>query len=135
MRVVHCYGQTPARQEAIDAFYAQRRDSGAQGEPPEYDRYEKGRDWQPTTCGRRAAAVDVVSPSDFAALVNHTNPDVDMDTLDGTGYEALPYQDGTAPLDAEPCGSCKEAAPLSWSFLFYAGDEDPHAHGAADGLS
>ena len=122
MRVVHCYGQTPEAQEAIELFYEQRPSGGAVGERLEYDRYEEGRDWQPTVCGLRAASTDTLRPSDFVAVVNHTDPAVDMDSLDGTGYEALPYQDGDFIPDAKPCGSCEEAAPKSWPFLSYASD-------------
>ena len=118
-RVVHCYGQTPQAQEAIDAFYDQPV-AARQDPKPEYDRYEEGREWQPTVCGLRAASADTLRPSDFVAVVNHTDSEVDMDSLDGTGYEALPYQDGDFIPDADPCGSCKEAAPQSWTFLFYA---------------
>lgn len=119
-RVVHCYGQTPEMQESIELFYEQRQ-SGVQGEPPQYARYEADRAWQPTTCGLRAETTDVLRPSDFVAVVNHTNPDIDMDSLPG-GHEALPYQDGDFIPDTEPCGSCKEAAPKSWPFLMYASD-------------
>ena len=130
MRVVHCYGQTPEMQESIELFYERRRASGAEaGEKSEYDRYEEGRDWQPTVCGLRAADADVLRPSDFVAVVNHTDPAVDMDSLQG-GYEALPYQDGDFIPDAEPCGTCKEAAPESWHFLFYASTLEEEA---ADG--
>ncbi len=130
MRVVHCYGQTPEMQEAIDLFYEQRvidcgdSASGETGrEKPDYARYEAGRDWQPTVCGLTPTSSDVLRPSDFVAVVNHTDSTVDMESLDGTGFEALPYQDGEVIPDAEPCGPCKKAAPLSWSFLFYASDE------------
>ena len=123
MRVVHCYGQTPEVAKAISLFYEQRRE-GTQGEKPEYDRYEEGRAWQPTVCGLRSPAADVVRPSGFVAVVNHTNPDVDMEVLDGSGFEALPYQDGNFIPDAEPCGTCKEAAPRSWPFLSYATPEE-----------
>ena len=119
-RVVHCYGQTPEMQERIDSYYEQRR----AGESPEYDRYKEGRDWQPTVCGLRAPDVDVVRPSDFVAVVNHTDPNIDMEALDGTGYEALPFQGGDFIPDVDPCGSCKEAAPLSWAFLFYASTQE-----------
>ena len=128
MRVVHCYGQTPEVTEAIALFYEQRNNR-LQGEKPEYDRYEEGRAWQPTVCGLREPSADVVRPSDFVAVVNHTNPDIDMNALYSSGeYEALPYQDGDSIPNANPCGSCKEAAPLSWPFLFYAGE-------GSDGLS
>ena len=119
MRVVHCYGQTPEVTEAIELFYEQQA-SGLQGEKPEYDRYEEGRAWQPTVCGLRESSADVVRPSDFVAVVNHTDPAIDMESLNGTGYEALPYQDGQFLPDVGPCGDCKEAAPSSWPFLFYA---------------
>ena len=123
IRVAHCYGQTPEVAKALAKAFTMFYDEGI-GEKPEYDRYEEGRDWQPTVCGLRAPDADVVRPSDFVATVNHTDPDVDMDALDGTGYEALPFQDGDFIPDAEPCGSCKVAAPLSWPFLFYASDKD-----------
>lgn len=91
-------------------------------EKPEYDRYEEGRDWQPTVCGLRAASIDVLSPSDFVAVVNHTNPNIDMNALDDGTWEANPYQDGEIPdPDTDACGMCKERAPSSWPFLFYAG--------------
>ena len=122
-RVVHCYGQTPEMQAAIDEYYEQRA-SETPREKPEYDRYEKGRDWQPTVCGLRAADADTLSPSDFVAVVNHTDPAVDMDSLNGTGFEALPYQDGNFIPDVKPCSACKEAAPKAWTFLFYASDEE-----------
>ncbi len=123
MRVVHCYGQTPEMQAAIELYYEQR-ESETQREKPEYDRYEEGRDWQPTVCGLRASAADTLRPSDFVAVVNHTDPSVDMDSLNGTGFEALPYQDGKFIPDVQSCSSCKEAAPKSWAFLFYASDEE-----------
>ena len=136
MRVVHCYGLTPEVQEALDfhfeLFYSQRQYfgeqfvrngievgsgmQGAQVEYPEYDRYEEGRAWQPTTCGLRASSEDVARPSDFVAVVNLTNPDVDPDSLN----DAAPYGDGDFIPDAEPCDLCKEAAPESWHFLDYA---------------
>ena len=129
MRVVHCYGQTPEMQEAIYSFYEQREREdweSASGvkerKKPEYARYEATRDWQPTVCGLTPPSLDVLRPSDFVAVVNHTDPTVDMAALDGTGFEASPYQDGEFVPDAEPCGPCKKAAPLSWPLLFYASD-------------
>ena len=136
MRVVQCYGLTPEVQEALDfhfeLFYSQRQYfggqfvrngievgsgmQGAQVEYPEYDRYEEGRAWQPTTCGLRASSEDVARPSDFVAVVNLTNPDVDPDSLN----DAAPYGDGDFIPDVEPCDLCKEAAPESWHFLDYA---------------
>ena len=136
MGVVHCYGLTPEVQEALnfhfELFYSQRQyfggqfdhndaelASGIQGarvEYPEYDRYEEGRAWQPTTCGLRASSEDVARPSDFVAVVNFTNPNVDPDSLN----DAVPYGDGDFIPDVEPCGICKEAAPKSWPFLDYA---------------
>ena len=106
-------------QESIELFYQTKA-----GEKPEHDRYEEGRDWHPTVCGLRAASADVLSPSDFVAVVNHTDPAVDMDSLDGTGYEALPYQGGEFIPDAEACGTCKEGAPKSWQFMFYASSKE-----------
>ncbi len=127
MRVVHCYGQTPEMQAVISLYYEQlyslQRESETPREKPEYDRYEEGRDWQPTVCGLRAADADTLRPSDFVGVVNHTDPSVDMDSLDGTGFEALPYQDGNFIPDVQPCSSCKEAAPKVWPFLFYASDD------------
>ena len=138
MRVVHCYGKPPEVQEALDfhfeLFYGQRQyfdwesdddvAMGVQGAPveyPEYDRYEKDRAWQPTTCGLRAPSEDVVRPSDFVAVVNFTNPDVDPEVLDAMSeHPGLPYGDGDFIPDVEPCGLCKEAAPQTWTFLHYA---------------
>lgn len=127
-RVVHCYGQTPEMGERIASYYEQRA-NGVQGSPPEYDRYEEGRAWQPTVCGLRAPNIDVVRPSDFVAVVNDTDPNIDMEALDGTGYEALPYQDGNVIPGVDPCGVCKEAAPLSWPFLFYASTREGEEEG------
>ena len=142
MREVHCYGQTPEMQTKIDLFYESRGhvqeaalqlsfsgavydadDPKVRTEKPEYDRYEEGRDWQPTVCGLRAASADVLRPSDFVSVVNHTNPAVDMDSYDGE-WEASPYQDGDLIPNAKACEPCKEVAPRSWPFLFYAGTEE-----------
>lgn len=110
MRVVHCYGQTPEMKAAMDGYWqASDRDNL---ERPQYDRYEEGRAWQPTVCGIHAPDIDVLRPSDFVATVNHTDPSVDQAEL-GVALEfpGLPYTDGDAVLDAQPCAQCKEAAP------------------------
>ena len=135
MRVVHCYGQTPLMQRAIDDHFDWlyrlkgwyfgrefgRDDFG-------YHRYEKERAWQPTVCGLRISDKDVVRPSDFVAVVNHTDPDIDMTPCDDSGREALPYQAGDFIPDVEPCGICKEAAPESWPYLSYAPTREEACH-------
>ena len=83
MRVVHCYGQTPDIAEAIANYFeaSERQRTESKLAYPQHDKYEEGRSWQPTVCGLRAPDTDVVRPSDFVALVNHTDPSVDQDEL------------------------------------------------------
>lgn len=109
MRVVHCYGQTPETQAAIDAYW-EVSDRGNL-ERPQYDKYEEGRAWQPTVCGLRAPDSDVVRPSDFVATVNHTDPYVDQSEL-GIALEhpGLPFMDGDV-VPAGPPGPAGPAGP------------------------
>ena len=69
-------------------------------------------------CRLRQASAQphVLRPSDFVAVVNYTNPDIDMDALFESGeYEALPYQDGSFTPNANPSVRPlqTEAAPFS----------------------
>ena len=126
MRVVHCYGQTPETTEAIHNYFSapEGQLSDSKLDYPKYDKYEEGRPWQPTVCGLRAPSIDVVRPSDFVALVNHTDPKVDQDKLAiALEFPGLPYMDGDVLPDAAPCVECKEAAPMSWPFLEYFAQE------------
>ena len=118
MRVVHCYGQTPG---AIDNYFeAERQRTEGKLDHHKYDKYEKGRSWQPTVCGLRAPDIEVVRPSDFVALVNHTEPNVNQGELAiALEHSGLPYMDGDVVPDAVPCTECKEAAPKSWPALQY----------------
>ncbi len=122
MRVVHCYGQTPEITDAIAKYVESSERQGIENKQgyPQYDKYEEGRSWQPTVCGLRVPAVDVVRPSDFVAVVNHTDPNVDQDELSlALEHPGLPYMDGDVVPDAMPCVDCKDAAPMSWPFLSY----------------
>ena len=84
---------------------------------PEWDKYERGVQGQPTVCGQRAPDGEVVKPSDFVAMVNLRDGYVPDE-----GAEALPYQDGDYSIRGEPCADCEVAAPLSWPFLEYFRD-------------
>ena len=119
MRVVHCYGQTP-RAVANYSEASERQRTEGKLDHHKYDKYEKGRSWQPTVCGLRAPDIEVVRPSDFVALVNHTEPNVDQNELAiALEHAGLPYMDGDVVPDAVPCTECKEAAPKSWPALQY----------------